>query len=83
MKNIVSEKITSIRDAKTPDLFHSLTELDIELIAVKLMNDPKARFKNYLNIESIRDFVIFVSEYNPLLIKKFQRYKNKKPKSGL
>lgn len=79
-KNMVKELQDNkkFRDESTPDLFHSLTESDIDIISLKLCEEPKARFKNYIDNNIIREFIIFLSDINPEMVIKFQKYKNRK-----
>ena len=71
----IKDDIENIRDIKTPDLFHTFTENDIEIIASKLGAEPTARFKKYLTTDTIREYVIFVLNNNPRMCKIFHRYK--------
>lgn len=71
-----------IRDVRTPDFFHSLTESDIETIALKLSDDPKGRFKEHLNDKLIREFIVFLSNIKPEMVIKFQRDKKRKVKKA-
>lgn len=77
-----TESNVVIRDKKTPDFFHYLTDSDIEAIALKLSNEPKGRFKDHLNDKIIREFIIFLSNIKPEMIAKFQRYKKRKVKKA-
>jgi hypothetical protein len=70
----------SIRDKRTPDFFHTLTEADIENITIKLASEPTGRFKSYLNNNVIREVIISISDFNPDMVKKFHRYMKKKDK---
>lgn len=69
-----------IRDPRTPDFFHSLTESDINQIALKLSDEPNGRFKNYLSSNLISEFIVFITNTNPEMVKKFLRYKKRKIK---
>lgn len=70
----------TIRDPRTPDFFHSLTESDINQIALKLGDEPNGRFKNYLSSNLISEFIVFITNTNPEMVKKFLRYKKRKIK---
>lgn len=82
----MDKKITTeckvIRDPKTPDFFHSLTESDINQIALKLTDEPKGRFKDHLSPNLIGEFIVFLTNINPDLVAKFQRYKKRKIKKA-
>lgn len=82
MSKLKNTECTTIRDPKTPDLFHSLTESDIAAIAVKLSDDPKGRFKEHLSEKFVQEFIVLLSNIKPELIAKLQRYKNRKIKKA-
>lgn len=82
MDKQVTTECKVIRDPKTPDFFHSLTESDINQIALKLTDDPKGRFKDHLSLNLIGEFIIFLTNINPDLVAKFQRYKKRKIKKA-
>lgn len=71
-----------IRDPRTPDFFHSLTDSDINQIALKLRDEPKGRFKDHLSPNLISEFIVFLTNINPEMVAKFQRYKNRKKKKA-
>lgn len=71
-------EIKKLRDERTPDLFHTLTESDIDIISLKLSEEPKARFKNYLDKNIIREFIVYISDRNPSIVTKLQKYKKRR-----
>lgn len=71
----IKEEAKLIRDPKTPDLFHALTEADIDVIVEKLLKEPKARFKDHINTSIIREVVVSIAAQNPKMVKKFIKYK--------
>lgn len=77
LKEIVEDQ-KIIRDKKTPDFFHTLTEADIENLTSKLSSEPTGRFKTYLSNTVIREVIITISDFNPEMVKKFHRYMKKK-----
>lgn len=71
-----------IRDPRTPDFFHSLTDSDINQIALKLTDEPKGRFKDHLSPNLINEFIVFLTNINPEMVQKFQRYKKRRIKKA-
>ena len=60
-----------------------LTANNVELEALlKLIDEPNGRFKDHLANSLIREFIIFLSNLNPDMTKRFLRYKNKKKKKA-
>lgn len=82
MDKQITTECKVIRDSRTPDFFHSLTESDINQIALKLTDEPKGRFKDHLSPNLIGEFIVFLTNINPDLVAKFQRYKNRKKKKA-
>lgn len=83
MDNQITTECKVLRDPRTPDFFHSLTESDINQIASKLSNEPKGRFKEHLSPNIISEFIIFLSNIKPEMAAKFKRYKNRKQKKAI
>lgn len=82
MDKQINTECKAIRDPRTPDFFHSLTESDINQITSKLSDEPRGRFKEHLSPNLINEFIVFLTNINPELIAKFQRYKNRKIKKA-
>lgn len=82
MDKQITNECKLIRDPRTPDFFHSLTDSDINQIASKLGDEPNGRFKNFLSSNVISEFIVFITNTNPEMVKKFQRYKNRKKKKA-
>ncbi|MEC6128185.1 hypothetical protein [Acinetobacter ursingii] len=78
MAKQINTECKVIRDKRTPDFFHSLTDSDINHIALKLTDEPKGRFKDHLSPNLISEFIVFLTNINPEMVSKFQRYKNRK-----
>lgn len=77
----VNQGIPHIRDKSTPDIFHNLTDNDIQQIAITLCSYSYIRKRHkVVDIEVVKKFILDSLEKYPELYQAFQKIRKTKPK---